>query len=34
MAMELENNKSLYDEEMKDNLAVALGTAAIRKVFS
>lgn len=34
MAMELENNKSLYDEEMKDNLAVALGTAAIRKIFS
>lgn len=34
LAMELENNKSLYDEEMRDNLAVALGTAAIRKVFS
>lgn len=34
MAMELENNKSLYDEEMNDNLAIALGTAAIKKVFS
>ena len=33
MAMELENNKSLYDEEMKDSLAVALGTAAIKRIF-
>jgi len=34
MAMELENNMSLYDQEMRDNLGVALGTAAIKKVFS